>query len=421
MSSEITNYDVLLTRDVNGFCTILSPDHVGNRRFAVLLDIHREQYALARQGRHDTSQCEHIVDKIINTVCRECVPNGRFLEQDSGNSITYGVRQLFPPEIRVALHISLGGAPLEPEQQIRLHPLVNTSRNPSAFQNQIVFAEMSRRRELLQRSISESMVQNFHQNFPPPPSRNIIRAQSDDITHVPPEPDVLAISDPFIPSQPTPNTIKPELSAPSLEPLPLEQALDASLEPHHLHQMEDRPVPMRQSLPPLDRRAMTQEMQNMWESAPNILTNNFMAPLLPPLPESSMNVVIGLDHESVSSLQHAGNNRFRILVNLQCKAFHGGNPQEQERILNDIVLSVNSWNGTFLLETPSGYQTLSASQAKQYIQAILRKLGLREMEVSFLKWQHEKRKRTRALGSKQRSDSNFNYRHGDGDDDAMMS
>ena len=165
-----------------------------------------------------------------------------------------GVRQLFPPEIKLALHMSLGGAPLEPEPQVPPRPLVNTTGNSPAFENQIAFAvEMSRRRELLRRSISESMA---IQSFPPPLSRNSLRAQSEDIPHVSIQPDTLASSDPFIPMQPTPNTITPEelAAASSLEPLPLEPASASPFEPD-LPMMQHLAVPMRQSLPPINRRA----------------------------------------------------------------------------------------------------------------------------------------------------------------------
>lgn len=108
-----------------------------------------------------------------------------------------GVRQLFPPEIKLTLHLSLGGAPLEPSLP-QLPPL------PSAA---TVYAEISRRRQLLQRSISESMI-----NFPPPLDRNNFhRSLSvNNDTYAPIHPLPVPSNDAYMYTQPHRHTLPPE-------------------------------------------------------------------------------------------------------------------------------------------------------------------------------------------------------------------
>jgi hypothetical protein len=86
-----TNYDVLFASTFSS-----SPDdgdtvpkytlinHVGNRRFLVFLNIYRQRYFDAdEQG--DEAECKRIVLEIIKTVRLQCVPQGRFLQQDAKN------------------------------------------------------------------------------------------------------------------------------------------------------------------------------------------------------------------------------------------------------------------------------------------------------------------------------------------------
>lgn len=79
---DVTKYDILLRKHENNHVEIMSfGDHVGNRRFQILLEIHRKAYNVA-VGKQDSVECESILDDIVRTICHKCVPNGRFLEQD---------------------------------------------------------------------------------------------------------------------------------------------------------------------------------------------------------------------------------------------------------------------------------------------------------------------------------------------------
>jgi len=79
---DLSNYDILLRKHVNNHVEIMSfGDHIGNRRFQVLIELHRQAYNMAMQ-RNDAMECERILEKVAHTICFECVPRGRFLEQD---------------------------------------------------------------------------------------------------------------------------------------------------------------------------------------------------------------------------------------------------------------------------------------------------------------------------------------------------
>uniref|UniRef100_A0A6T7JTE5 DUF6824 domain-containing protein n=1 Tax=Attheya septentrionalis TaxID=420275 RepID=A0A6T7JTE5_9STRA len=82
---EVNNYDVLLMRADGKYD--LTTEHVGNKRFEVLLSLHRASYTQALvSGPGADHQSDSIAAKIVNKVCHECVPNGRFLWKSSDST-----------------------------------------------------------------------------------------------------------------------------------------------------------------------------------------------------------------------------------------------------------------------------------------------------------------------------------------------
>ena len=80
--SDISNYDVLLSKHEDSHVEIMSfSDHIGNRRFQISLDIHRSSYNDALLD-NNLEECELILKNVAETICHNCVPKGRFLEQD---------------------------------------------------------------------------------------------------------------------------------------------------------------------------------------------------------------------------------------------------------------------------------------------------------------------------------------------------
>ena len=81
MPSSITSYDILLRRHKDYHIELVSfADFVGNRRFQITLEINRSSYNQAL-AQNDTEKCEKILNDIAHTICHECIPKGRFLEQ----------------------------------------------------------------------------------------------------------------------------------------------------------------------------------------------------------------------------------------------------------------------------------------------------------------------------------------------------
>ena len=82
LPQDVNTYDVLLRKHKNNHVEIMSfGNHIGNRRFQILLEIHRLSYNTAMQE-NDTSKCDRILHSIAHTICHNCIPNGRFFEQD---------------------------------------------------------------------------------------------------------------------------------------------------------------------------------------------------------------------------------------------------------------------------------------------------------------------------------------------------
>jgi hypothetical protein len=76
----IGNYDVLLEADdySDQLRLICDANHVGNNRFQVLLKMNSTQYEAGLTAGENTTQ---VVKRVADIVCRQVVPNGRFLVQ----------------------------------------------------------------------------------------------------------------------------------------------------------------------------------------------------------------------------------------------------------------------------------------------------------------------------------------------------
>lgn len=81
-SNDVTNYDVLLYNTNEGL-QLLSDEypekrfHVGNNRFQVLSQMHRREFEERWTAGMSTDE---VVKRLIDIVCRQCFPTGRFLE-----------------------------------------------------------------------------------------------------------------------------------------------------------------------------------------------------------------------------------------------------------------------------------------------------------------------------------------------------
>jgi hypothetical protein len=145
-ASTITNYDVLveppsLPGDEGGDYQLAKhKNHVGNNRLDVFLNLYQQGYDFAfKRGNFD--ECNSIVQKIVQTVCHQCVPPGRFLVCS---------KDLRNIDRVVWTHM--------PEDQAKnlLHKILQPTR--TSFDDGL---KRRRRSSLLRRSASESMVLAF--------------------------------------------------------------------------------------------------------------------------------------------------------------------------------------------------------------------------------------------------------------------
>jgi hypothetical protein len=162
LSAKITNYDVLVEPPIPGegsgeFQLDKGQNHAGNNRLEVFFNMYRQSYDSARQ-RADFNECNKIVDKIVVTVCHQCVPNGRFLVS-STNGGTVLWNQMDEQSAKLLLHSILQPVNILPDILPDIPPSMLPNMLPKKSK-QVDDAEKKRRRRssLLRRSASESMV-----------------------------------------------------------------------------------------------------------------------------------------------------------------------------------------------------------------------------------------------------------------------
>ncbi|KAL7531206.1 hypothetical protein ACHAXR_003899 [Thalassiosira sp. AJA248-18] len=86
MPIQLHNYDVILLPSSNreGPLRFAPGNHVGNRRFEVLLSLYRQKYLQANLF-GDECECVRIAQEVLETVCDKCVPNGRIFKHGRNN------------------------------------------------------------------------------------------------------------------------------------------------------------------------------------------------------------------------------------------------------------------------------------------------------------------------------------------------
>jgi hypothetical protein len=137
--------------------------HVGNNRLQVFLTLYSQAYVGAHQ-RGDTNECNSIVDKIVNTVCQQCVPPGRFLVNANANQ---GVgegggnpvwQQMEERTVKKLIHAILKPTPGLDSAEIGLN---SSSTTTTAILNSSIASDSQKRRRrssLLRRSASDGMI-----------------------------------------------------------------------------------------------------------------------------------------------------------------------------------------------------------------------------------------------------------------------
>ena len=148
-SASITNYDVLaeppsLGGQSGDYQLAKHKNHVGNNRLEVFLNLYQQAYDGA-SIRGDFNECNGLVDKIVSTVCHQCVPRGRFLVSAGGDNGNVVWNQMDEKTAKALLHKIL-------------QPPPGTKSNNTGTAKDDEGLKRRRRSSLLRRSASEGMV-----------------------------------------------------------------------------------------------------------------------------------------------------------------------------------------------------------------------------------------------------------------------
>lgn len=179
-AGSFSQYDVLLGHPLPGISTDYSldryKDHVGNKRFQVMLSMQAAAYEKATSS-GDSTGCKEVVDKLVDTVCNQVVPRGRFLESKNiliGNAMPMmHWQKMDDATVKAFLHRVLDNT-ASPQQisstesqtfqqdlTSQLQPTLPAPPTPKGLDDG---QKRRRRSSLLRRSNSESMLGMFLDN-----------------------------------------------------------------------------------------------------------------------------------------------------------------------------------------------------------------------------------------------------------------
>jgi len=394
--SGFANYDVLLSFDEeNGkLCLDSTQHHVGNHRFKVLLDIHRNEFVNNRREGNDTSP---IIEKMIGIVTKECVPAGRFLQ---------------PPRAKI-------GSNGKDEEVEELDNDDATLRwNPVPEQEVVKFIE----RSLMPAEEESSNNHNHYHDDMPPPGE----IESHNIPHEENADKVPARG--AAPAAAPASAANPRVSFVDMEPLPLpfnhNDPLGSGLAPP---QTADPPFPpppppssssaaddekKRRRRSSLLRRSVSDQIvavvQNLdvkkkmnrttEERRPSLwrlFGKNKIVSQPEPLdvifthPQSTG---VASSPDAVELAQnHTGNNRLQVMMEMERDKYSRSSIDDQAKMLKHwLEVVANFWKGRFLLEKHeedplleeivASYHVLDAGQAEKALETIMSKLVARAEE-----------------------------------------
>jgi hypothetical protein len=312
----LSKYDVLTQPPVPGVSTEYSLEehshHIGNQRFHVLLAINQDSYEKARL-KGDFVECNRLVDGLVDTVCNQVVPRGRFLESLSKGAtiektaLEHQWKNMDESTIKSLLHKEL--------TSFRDRLPVNPNDTPAS-----AFAETS-----------SSLID----------SANEFEAQIPSTSSVPSMPEPMEDLD---------DGQKRRRRSSLLRRSNSESMLGLFLDNRK-----------KLNLNAFDPRGNTQEEPTCWKSTTTLGEL------------SRMDVVFTAERDALDpSCMSVGNNRLHILSAVRSAAFKQGSIEAQEQILDEMIEIVSVfWKGRFHVEVPGGYEGISSGEARDVMRIIL--------------------------------------------------
>ena len=312
----LSKYDVLTQPPVPGVSTEYSLEehshHIGNQRFHVLLAINQDSYEKARL-KGDFVECNRLVDGLVDTVCNQVVPRGRFLESLSkggtieNTALGHQWKNMAENTIKSLLHKEL--------TSFRDRLPVNPNDTPAS-----AFAETSSSR-------IDSAIK--------------FEAQVPSTSSVPSMPEPMEDLD---------DGQKRRRRSSLLRRSNSESMLGLFLDNRK-----------KLNLNAFDPRGNTQEEPTCWKSTTTLGEL------------SRMDVVFTAERDALDpSCMSVGNNRLHILSAVRSAAFKQGSIEAQEQILDEMIEIVSVfWKGCFHVEVPGGYEGISSGEARDVMRIIL--------------------------------------------------
>ena len=313
IGAKFSQYDVLVEPPIPGVSTEYSltkhEGHVGNKRFQILLNMKQGSYGDA-QRRGDVDECNRTVDNLVDTVCNQVVPPGRFLESKSvvvGNGMP------------VLQWHAMDEAVLKPFLHKVLQPTdkIDSASNEGNQAESLVAAAASIRFSLENNELSDL----DNPAFPPSPAP----CRNDDGQK--------------------------------------RRRRSSLLRRSNSESMVGMVLDNRKKLNfnVSDLRGGTQEEPTFWKSASSIDQLNRMDVVLTPARDA-------LDPSCTS----VGNNRLHILLAVRSGQFKGGSIDAQEKLLDELIETVYIfWKGRFLVEDSGGYEELPKGEAREAMRTIM--------------------------------------------------
>lgn len=317
---SFSKYDVLVAPPSPGLSTEYSltkhQDHVGNQRFQVLLNMNQESYRNS-QKRGAVDECNQTVDTLVDTVCNQVVPRGRFLVSSSfvvGNAMpTLQWNPMDDQVVKDLLHKVLKST----------EPMANTVLSSSSSCDGNTCSSIAAAAASVKFSLenNEALDVEPARAFPPP----LGQQRNDDGQK--------------------------------------RRRRSSLLRRSNSESMVGLMLDNRKKLnhDAIGLRGRTQEEPTSWKSASSVGELNRMDVVLSPARDA-------LDPSCMS----VGNNRLHILIVMKSGLFRGGSIDQQEKILDETVETVYTfWKGRFLVEMQGCYEELPKGEAREAMRIIL--------------------------------------------------
>eukprot|EP00529_Nitzschia_sp_RCC80_P011574 CAMPEP_0113453206 /NCGR_PEP_ID=MMETSP0014_2-20120614/7240_1 /TAXON_ID=2857 /ORGANISM="Nitzschia sp." /LENGTH=628 /DNA_ID=CAMNT_0000344597 /DNA_START=222 /DNA_END=2108 /DNA_ORIENTATION=- /assembly_acc=CAM_ASM_000159 len=325
---SITNYDVLLepTDTADGSYTkrqlAKNSDHVGNNRLQVFLNLYQQAYDTARQS-GNKSECDGIVSKIVNTVCQQCVPPGRFLVDVSSNAAAAA-----SSSSRTTSSTPVWSVLDENEAMKLIHAILQPTSAPPAAAAPRKSVAMSSTSEATKMSANITNTANASNNNNTDDGQKRRRRSS----------------------------LLRRSASESMVGMASLSSMGGSSGGSSL-----------MSLVGGKKKVLRESMEEpTWSSSWSANKNGIITTL------NRMDVILTSSRDALDpNSQSVGNNRLHILVAMQSGKYQQATIDGREAILDEVIQTVNTfWKGRFLTESDLGYEELDKDVARNALRSI---------------------------------------------------